>query len=87
MLSALAHGNADPAVLPAAAQALSAVETDMAELYCALLSNHLRAPVRRALEAQVMDLEKYRDPILGTAGTSCFSLPTRPRPRCQMPRL
>lgn len=61
VLSALAHGNADPAVLPAAAQALSAVETDMAELYCALLSNHLRAPVRRALEAQVMDLEKYRD--------------------------
>lgn len=61
VLSALAHGNRDPAVLPAAAQALSAVDTDLAELYCALLSNHLRAPIRRALEAHVMDLEKYRD--------------------------
>ncbi len=61
MLSALSHGNRVPAVLPAAAQALSAVDTGLAELYCALLSNHLRAPVRRALEAHVMDLEKYRD--------------------------
>jgi hypothetical protein len=61
VLSALAHANRDPAVLPAAAQALSAVDPDLAELYCALLSNHLRAPIRRALEAHVMDLEKYRD--------------------------
>jgi len=61
ILSALAHGNRVPAVLPAAAQALSAVDTALAEVYCALLSTHLRAPVRRALEAHVMDLEKCRD--------------------------
>ena len=48
-------------MLPAAAEALSAVDTGLAEVYCALLSTHLRAPVRRALEAHVMDLEKYRD--------------------------
>lgn len=62
VLSALAHANRDPAVLPAAAQALSAVDSGLAELYCALLSNHLRAPIRRALEAHVMDRPAHDPP-------------------------
>lgn len=61
VLSAMAHGNEAPAVLGAAAEALVVVEPELAELYCALLSEQLRAPVRRALEEEVMDLEKYRD--------------------------
>lgn len=61
LLSALAHGERDPAVLKATAAALSSLDDATAEVYCTALNQHLRAPVRAALAGILMDLKKYEN--------------------------
>jgi hypothetical protein len=61
LLSALAHGERDEAVLKATAAALSSLDDTTAEVYCTALNQHLRAPVRALLAEFCMDLKKYEN--------------------------